>query len=103
MHPELLLFLAAERRRDLAAAMTTRPVLGSTVFAGTGRSARAAWRLPRLTLPRFRVSWTRTTLAAVAGRRRGSSVVIVISATRAPGPAPAVAAPSDRAALVKAL
>lgn len=109
MHPELLLSLAAERRRDLAAAMTTRPVaaspaFASPAFASTGRSARPAWRLPRLTLPRFRVSWTRTTLAAVAGsRRRGSSVVIVISATRASGPAPAVAAPSDRASLVKAL
>jgi hypothetical protein len=99
MHPELLLFLAAERRRDLAAAMTARPVM-----SGTGSFARAAWRRPRL--PRFRVSWTRTTLAAVAGsRRRGSSVVIVISATRASGPAPAAAtaAPSGRRALVKAL
>ena len=102
MHPELLLSLAAERRRDLAAAMTARSVSGRPVSCGTGRSARPAWRLPRLSLPRFRVSWTRTTLAAVAGsRRRGSSVVIVISATRAS--APAVAAPSDRAALVKAL
>ncbi len=39
-------------------------------------------RAPRVTLPRFRVSWTRTTLAAVAGSRRGRSLVIVISATR---------------------
>ncbi len=102
MHPELLSSLAAERRRDLAAAMTTRPVLTGPGLAGPRRSVLAAWRLPRLTLPRFRVSWSRTTLAAVAGsRRRGSSVVIVISATRAS--TPAATAPSDRAALVKAL
>jgi hypothetical protein len=95
MHPELLLSLAAERRRDLAAAMTSHPECTSA-----RRSARAAWRLPRPILPRFRVSWSRTTLAAPAGtRRRGSSVVIVISATRAPAPA----APSDRTALIKAL
>ena len=35
-----------------------------------------------MTLPRFRVSWTGTTLAAVTGSRRGRSLVIVISATR---------------------
>ena len=97
MHPELLSSLATERRRDLAAAMVTRPA----------PSARRAWRAPRLSLLRYRVSLTRTTLAAVAGsRRRGSSVVIVISATRAEGAAPApagVAAPGDRRALVKAL
>lgn len=99
MHPELLSSLATERRRDLAAAMTTRPVLTGPGLAAPRRSALAAWRLPR-----FRVSWSRTRLAAVAGsRRRGSSVVIVISATRASGSAPAATAPSDRAALVKAL
>jgi hypothetical protein len=64
MNTQLLSSLATERRRDLAAA------------------ARAGRRARPLTLPRFRVSWTRTTLAAVTGSRRGSSVVIVISATR---------------------
>ena len=102
MHPELLSSLATERRRDLAAAITARPV-----SAGAWSPAGRAWRRPRLALPRFRVSWTRTTLAAVAGsRRRGSSFVIVISATRACGPAlapTAAAAPSDRGTLVKAL
>jgi hypothetical protein len=73
MHPELLSSLAAEHRRDLAAAMAARPAPSTS----RGRPA------PRLTLPRYRVSWTRTTLAAVAGHRRARSVVIVISATRA--------------------
>jgi hypothetical protein len=92
MHPELLSQLAAERRRDLEAALATRPV----------RSARAGGRFPRLTLPRYRVSLT--TLAAVAGRSRGRSLVIVISATRpVAGPAGAASARRDRGALVRAL
>jgi hypothetical protein len=97
MHPELLSSLATERRRDIAAAMTT----------SRAPSARAGWRAPRVTMPRFRVSWTRTTLAAVAGsRRRGSSLVIVISATRTSGPGggqAAVAGSADRRSLVRAL
>jgi hypothetical protein len=72
VHPELLSYLAAEHRRDLAAALTTRAV----------PSARTGGRAHPVTLPRFRVSWTRTTLAAVSGSRRGRSLVIVISATR---------------------
>jgi hypothetical protein len=95
MHPELLSSLATERRRDLAAAMVTRPA----------PAARRAWRVPRLSLLRYRVSLTRTTLAAVAGSRRGRSLVIVISATR---PADgreqaAVGGPRDRGSLVRAL
>jgi hypothetical protein len=95
MHPELLSSLAAERRRDLAAAMTARPV----------QSARWRWRAPRVTLPRYRVSLTRTTLAAVAGSRRGSSLVIVISATRpsASREPAAVGGSRDRGSLVRAL
>jgi hypothetical protein len=96
MHPELLSYLAAERRRDLAAAMTARPA----------PSPRGAWRAPRVTLPRFRVSLTRTALAAVAGGRRGRSLVIVISATRTSAPdagQPAVGGPSDRRSLVRAI
>ena len=72
MNAELLSSLAAERRRDLGAAAT----------AHRAPAARAGRRAHPLALPKFRVSWTRTTLAAVAGSRRGSSVVIVISATR---------------------
>ena len=46
-------------------------------------AARRAHALTRPVLvPRFRVSWTHTTLAAVSGSRRANSVVIVISATR---------------------
>jgi hypothetical protein len=63
MHPELLSAVAAEYRRDLTATLP-------------------AVRRPRRALPRFHVTWTRTTLAAVAGRRRARSLVIVISATR---------------------
>jgi hypothetical protein len=72
MNAELLSSLAAERRRDLDAAASAHraPVV------------RAGPRAHPLTLPKFHVSWSRTTLAAVAGSRSGSSVVIVISATR---------------------
>ena len=72
MNPQLLSSLATEHRRDLYAAMTDR----------AGPSAPGRRRAHPVTIPRFRVSWTRTTLAAVAGNRRGRSVVIVISATR---------------------
>jgi len=72
MHQELLSAVVAERRRDLHSAMTARRVPS----AGAGTPAR-----PRR-LPRFRLSWTGTTLAAAAGNRRGKSLVIVISATR---------------------
>lgn len=71
MHAQLLSSLAAEHRRDLSAMTASRPLPGRA-----GRPARP------VKLPRFRVSWTRTTLAAVAGSRRGRSLVIVISATR---------------------
>lgn len=75
MHPELLSSLAAEHHRDLRAVTAARPA----------RRPRAARRLPAghrfSLLPRLRVSWTHTSLAAVSGRR-GNSVMIVISATR---------------------
>lgn len=70
MHPDLLSAVAAERRRDLTAA------------ALAARRPAARDHARRRVLPRFRVSWTRTTLSAVAGRRRARSLVIVISATR---------------------
>jgi hypothetical protein len=69
MHPELLSALAVEHTHDLAA---RRPA------ARPPSPARARHRA----LPRFHVTWTRTTLAAVADRRRARSLVIVISATR---------------------
>jgi len=71
MHPELLSPLAAEHRRDLAAMTVPSP-----------RVSREGGPARLVPVPRFRVSWTRTTLASVAGNRRGTSVVIVISATR---------------------
>jgi len=76
MHPELLSSLAAEHRRDLATASDRRARLSSA------RPARArpsgAFRARRAR----QVSLTRTRLAAISGRRRGSSLIIVISATR---------------------
>ena len=72
MHPELLSAVVAEHRRDLHSAMTARRV----------PSAGAATRARPRRLLRFRLSWTGTTLEAVAGNRRGKSLVIVISATR---------------------
>jgi len=76
MHPELLSSVALERRRDLDAAI-------SACCAPRVRTARRGHALARLVpVPRFRVSWTRITLAAVSGRRRGASLLIVISATR---------------------
>jgi hypothetical protein len=72
MHPELISALATEHRRDMTAHLNAhRPMP-----AGPARR-----RLPHLTVPRLRVTWSRTTLAA-AGRSRGRSYVIVISATR---------------------
>lgn len=76
MHPELLSALAIERCRDLDAAITARRAPRTS----TARRGRVLTRLALM--PRFRVSWTRITPAAVSGSRRGSSVVIVISATR---------------------
>ena len=68
MHPELLTRLALERPREIGASLPpARP-------DGRRRARRPA-------LP-FQFTWSRTTLSAPAGRRRGRSVVIVISATR---------------------
>ena len=72
MHPELLSAVVAEHRRDLHSAMT----------AHRAPRASAAARPRRRGLPRFRLSWTGTTLAAAGGNRRAKSLVIVISATR---------------------
>jgi hypothetical protein len=77
MHPELISALAAEHRRDLAARVSP----GVTTAAGPTR-APARRRPARRAVPRLHVSWTRTTLLAVADARRSRSWVIVISATR---------------------
>lgn len=77
MHPELISALATEHRRDLAASVSPHLMTDG----GPTRSP-ARWRPARRAVPRLRVSWTRTTLAAVADARRSRSWVIVISATR---------------------
>ena len=80
MHPHLMLSLADEHRRDMQADLNThRPVRTSADRPVPVRPARR--RVPHLTVPRLRVTWSRTTLAS-AGLRRGRSYVIVISATR---------------------
>jgi hypothetical protein len=90
MHPELLSAMVTEHRRDLHAAMSPRRAVADRAR-------------PRVNLPRFRVSWTWTKLAAVAGSRRGNSLVIVISATRTARPGAASGRSADRGSLVRAL
>ena len=68
MHPELTAALATERRRDLAA---------------SAAASASAGRRPRTLLPRYKLTWSRTTLAQAAADRGSRSWVIVISATRA--------------------
>jgi hypothetical protein len=77
LHPELMSSLAAERRRDMNADLNAHQPTTERPLRRRARRRRA----PRLTVPGLRVTWSRTTLAA-AGRRRGRSYVIVISATR---------------------
>ena len=73
MHPALASALASQHRHEM------------TVKAGhQAQAAPAAIAAPAgALLPRYRVSWSRTTLSTAAdGARRGRSWVIVISATR---------------------
>jgi len=74
MHPLLTLSLADQRRRDLTADFQARRAgpLPARRLAAPRRAARRG-------VPRLRVTWSRTTLAAAG---RGRSYVIVISATR---------------------
>jgi hypothetical protein len=76
VNPELLSSLATEHRRDLPVGPHTARALVPAQAAVRPR------RAPSVPLPSLRISWSRTTLAAAAGRRRGRSLVIVISATR---------------------
>ena len=83
MHPEIARTLAGQRREELT---RHRAESRQTRGAGSGWLSRH--------LPRWHVTWTRTVLSpaedpgtAVGGRpnrphRRGSSVVIIISAYR---------------------
>jgi hypothetical protein len=81
MYPELLSAVAAERRRDMVLAAERRRDL-TAASAAARRSPAAREHARHRALPRFHVSWTGTTLAGVADRRRARSLVIVISATR---------------------
>ena len=75
MHPEIASALAEQHRRDLARQASQRRAAQSA--RGPRRHA-PSWRVPR-----YYVSWSRTTLTpAGATGRRERSWVIVISATR---------------------
>jgi hypothetical protein len=69
--------LAGQRRRDLAAAAAR-----TQLTATARRFGDYGWRTPSV-IPRFRVTWTKTTLALADGPRSPRSWVLVISATRA--------------------
>jgi hypothetical protein len=77
MHPVMTGSLAGQRRRDMAAAAAR-----AQHAADTRRFGAACWRAPTV-IPRFRVTWTKTTLALADGPRSPRSWVLVISATRA--------------------
>lgn len=88
MHPEMARMLADQHRRELTERAELARRARLTAPAGlTGRRRATAsapgrrvlgWRVPR-----YRVSWSRTTLSpAGSAGRRGRSWVIVISATR---------------------
>jgi hypothetical protein len=76
MHPEFAKTLIAQRREELVQQSASR------------------WRTDRRRFPRWHISWTRTVLAPAGGPgpaggnragqagRRGSSLVIIISAHR---------------------
>jgi len=75
MHPEMASVLATQHQHELTSQARRRAMAASP--RGPRRHT-PGWRVPR-----YRVSWSRTTLspAAVTGRRE-RSWVIVISATR---------------------
>jgi hypothetical protein len=79
MHPEMAAALAAERQRDVARRASQRHAAHAAEYAGDDTPHRVpAWRVPR-----YRVSWSRTSLPAIGSAgRRSRSWVIVISATR---------------------
>jgi len=73
MNPALTAALAADHSRELTTRAASRRALASQVLPRSGR---------RLA-PRYRVTWTRVSLAMTDGNRRRSSWAIVISASRA--------------------
>lgn len=96
MHPQMTSDLAAQHRHDMTAkaakashaTRTSQPTqLSRAAWASqatsVGRARRPGARLAGALLPRYRVSWSRTTLSAPGGDgRRARSLVIVISASR---------------------
>jgi hypothetical protein len=89
LHPVMASALASEHRCDMIT-QASQAALG----AGAREASRANRRrgaasprgprraAPRAYLPRYRVSWSRTTLSSAGAGGRGRSWVIVISATR---------------------
>jgi hypothetical protein len=75
LHPVMASALASEHRRDMIT-QASQAALG----AEAGRASQDTRR--DALLPRYRVSWSRTTLSSAGAGRRGRSWVIVISATR---------------------
>ncbi len=93
MHPEMTRHLTEQHRRELtadgqrahlaaAARRAARP--GQTASRPLAAPVRAVrWPVSRALVPRYRLTWTRTTLALADSAQRQRSWVIVISATRA--------------------
>jgi hypothetical protein len=78
MHPDMASALASQHRHDMTAKASRAQAAAG---AGPRLAAPRAYR-PGARLPRYRVSWSRTTLSPDgAGGRRGRSWIIVISAT----------------------
>jgi len=80
MNLEMASALIRERQRELGRkASQQRAVYGAREPLGNGPGRRTpAWRIPR-----YRVSWSRTTLSRIgAAGRRERSWVIVISASK---------------------
>jgi hypothetical protein len=88
MHPHMAGAMVAQHRRDMTAAAARSALArqagprGAAGPRGPRRSGPRAHLLGTL-LPRYRVSWSRTTLSPAAAGGRGRSWVIVISARRA--------------------
>jgi hypothetical protein len=79
MHPEIAKTIAAARHEDLRQLMaeSRRGPVRNDPGRFPGRS------VPRRVFPQgWHVSWSRMTLSADATHRRGSSLVIIISARR---------------------
>lgn len=77
MHPEMASALATQHRHDTLSRAAASRRHAAAGLRGPRRFAPPAF------LPRYRLSWSRTTLSPqVHGGRPGRSWVIIISATR---------------------